>query len=243
MLPIVVERLIGLYGWQSAFQGLSFLVWIGFLLGTILLKEPSLSVGISTNTSETPADKPLSDSQISTVIVTEDCDLKDALRMQGFWIIFGMVVAANLVLNMILVHLVARAIDSGVSSATAVTLFTVSGIVTMVSTLCGGALGDRFDHRRMYIGALALLTVALIWLAASNVLWMFYVFAIAFGLGNGGWFPQIPVIAGRIFGTRHIGSIFAALLLGAGIGSVVGPVTAGYVFDITQSYRIAFIFR
>ena len=107
--------------------------------------------------------------------------------------------------------------------------------------MVGGVLGDRFGARRVYLAALLLLTAALVWLTVSTALWMLYVFAVAFGIGNGGWFPQIPVLAGRIFGNRHIGTIFAALLLGAGVGAVVGPIVAGYVFDVTGSYKIAFI--
>ena len=37
-----------------------------------------------------------------------------------------------------------------------------------------------------------------------------------------------------------MGAIFGGTLIGAGVGAVIGPVMAGYVFDTTGSYFIAF---
>ena len=250
VLPVIAERLIAYDGWRFAFQGLSFLIWGVFVVGIVLLREHRPHLSSSPVSSEGPnPDLDAADAEETRSAATDrdpvagdvSLNLLTALRARSFWIIFGMVVAGNLVLDMILVHLVARAIDGGVTPSIAVTLLTVTGLVNMVSTMVGGVLGDRFGARRVYLAALLLLTAALVWLTVSTALWMLYVFAVAFGVGNGGWFPQIPVLAGRIFGNRHIGTIFAALLLGAGVGAVVGPIVAGYVFDVTGSYKIAFI--
>ena len=250
VLPVVAERLISLEGWRFGFQGLSFLIWGAFFVGVILLREPPVPSGPSPPESEAaipksvPAGAGRPQSETSTPEVSDGApsfDLRSVLLTRPFWTIFAMMFAGDLLLNMVLVHLVPRAEDAGIASATAVTLLTVMGLVNMVSTLGGGVLGDRFGARRIFMIALLVLALAMIWLTVSAKLWMFYVFAVAFGIGNGGWFPQGPVIAARIFGTRDMASIFAALLLGAGVGGVIGPIVAGYVFDTLDSYRIAFI--
>ena len=250
VLPVLAERLISLEGWRFGFQGLSFIIWGAFLVGVILLKEPGLSESSSPPKSSKsrpdsmPENAGRPASATSAQGVSTDgisVGLRTALFTRAFWTIFAMMFAGDLLLNMILVHLVPRAEDAGIASSTAVTLLTVMGLVNMVSTTTGGVLGDRFGARRMYLGALLFLAAAMIWLTVSTKLWMFYLFTVAFGMGNGGWFPQGPVMATRIFGTRDMASIFAALLLGAGLGGVVGPIVAGYVFDTFDSYRIAFI--
>jgi MFS family permease len=43
------------------------------------------------------------------------------------------------------------------------------------------------------------------------------------------------------FGVTHYGEIFAIANAGAGLGGLVGPLLAGYVFDTTGSYKIAFL--
>ena len=93
----------------------------------------------------------------------------------------------------------------------------------------------------MYLSSMLVLTVALLWLTGSGSLWMLYVFAVVFGVGSGGWFAQIPVLTSRIFGLRHMGSIYGTILVGAGVGGVTGPIIAGAVFDSLESYRIAFM--
>jgi MFS family permease len=251
LLPVLAERLISLKGWGFGFQGLSFLVWGAFLVGVILLREPRPLLGSSSSASQRtgPEDgpagagkpPPLANSAPAVSGDVSSADLRSALRTRAFWTLFVMMMAADLVLLMILVHLVPRAIDAGISSSTAVTLLTVTGLVNMVSTIMGGVLGDRFGARRTYLASSALLALSLIWLTASGSLWMFYAFAVAFGVGNGGSFPQIPVLVARIFGPRHMGSIIAAILLGSGVGGVIGPLVAGYVFETTDNYRIAFV--
>ena len=250
VLPVLAERLISFEGWRFGFQGLSFLVWGVFFLGFILLKEPRLLHSSSASASQVanpegdPARAGQPRSATSAQGVSGDAlalDFRSALRTRPFWTLFGLMVAANVLLSMILVHLVPRAIDAGIASATAVTLLTVMGFVNMVSSIAGGVLGDRFGARRMFLASLLLLTITMIWLTVSATLWMFYVFTVAFGVANGCWFPQGPVLAARIFGTRDIGSIFAGLLLGSGVGGVIGPVVAGFVFDTLGSYRIAFV--
>ena len=258
VVPILAERLISSYGWRFGFEGLSYLIWGAFFVGVILLREPRPLPSSSAPATQVakpeanPEANPEGDpalagqprSSTSAQGVSDDAlsmDLRAASRTRAFWTLFAMMFVGDLVLNMVLVHLVPRVEDAGIASATAVTLLTVTGFVNMVSTMAGGLMGDRFGARRVYFASLLLLAIAMMWLIASSKLWMFYIFAVAFGMANGGWFPQGPVLAARIYGARYMGSICAGLFLGAGIGGVIGPIVAGYVFDTLDSYQIAFV--
>ena len=50
----------------------------------------------------------------------------------------------------------------------------------------------------------------------------------------------MPTLSGSLFGTRSIGSIFGALNTAYTIGAAIGPLLAGYIFDVTDSYYMAF---
>ena len=250
VVPILAERLISIDGWRFSFQGLGFLLWGVFLVGVILLREPRPRTGSSmaaahrTNPDSGHRDAGRLTSSTTSHALSADqssMGLASALRTRAFWTLFSMVLGGSSIVMMVFVHLVPRAVDLGTPTSTAVTLLTVFGLVNMVSAPSGGFLGDRFGARRMYLASLILYILALLWLTVSSSLWMLYVFAVAFAIGNGLWSPQFPVMAGRIFGTRHIGGIFAAILMGAGFGGVLGPIIAGYVFDTLGSYRIAFL--
>jgi len=68
-----------------------------------------------------------------------------------------------------------------------------------------------------------------------------YAFAIVYGFFYGGIIPFFPGLAGYLFGTKSLAQIIGiAHGLGLGLGSI-GPLVAGFIFDITGSYAIAFI--
>ena len=88
---------------------------------------------------------------------------------------------------------------------------------------------------------LSLITLALIWLLFARELWMFYVFAVLFGLANGGFTTLLPVISAELFGLVSLGVIIGALGIFMTLGEAIGAPVSGTIFDITGSYRIAFL--
>ncbi|HIE06868.1 MAG TPA: MFS transporter [Desulfarculaceae bacterium] len=66
-------------------------------------------------------------------------------------------------------------------------------------------------------------------------------FALCFGFGYGAVAPLFPSIAADIFQGEHFGRIFGLLSLNLGFGGAAGAWFAGYIFDQTGSYQIAFI--
>ena len=238
-LAILAEFLISNQGWRFGFQALSYVVWGIFLLTIMFLREPS-GESDAPHPSEAPGGEDHG-REARRVTAQVAVPLSVAARTTYFWLLFGMMTMSTLIFFLVLVHLVPRAIDLGIPSSRAVTVFTATNIVSMVGTMGGGGLGDRFGPRRVYILAMAFYALGLLWLSIASELWMLYLFAVVFGLGNGAWSPQIPALAARAFGTRYMGAIWGGILLGAGIGGTIGPIMAGAIFDATDSYRIAFI--
>jgi MFS family permease len=86
------------------------------------------------------------------------------------------------------------------------------------------------------------MVAAMVWLMQPSSLWMLYIFAIAFGIAYGGLSPSTTAMVSDSFGTRHIGSIMGVLEIGWVLGAAAGPVLAGYIFDTTHKYFLAFLF-
>ncbi len=61
-----------------------------------------------------------------------------------------------------------------------------------------------------------------------------------FGFGYGGCVPLPAAIIGDWFGTESHGRILGVLSLAGMLGGV-GPIVAGYIFDVTGSYDLSFI--
>ena len=70
---------------------------------------------------------------------------------------------------------------------------------------------------------------------------MFYLFAIVFGFTYGGEVPQMAALVGQLFGLRSVAALVGVVLIGLSIGGALGSLAGGRIFDLTQSYQVAFI--
>ena len=68
-----------------------------------------------------------------------------------------------------------------------------------------------------------------------------YFYAIGFGYGIGLVSPVMFASAADIFHDKHFGAVVGLLLTGMGVGGAIGPWLGGTLYDLTGSYRIAFL--
>jgi len=97
-------------------------------------------------------------------------------------------------------------------------------------------LGLRKRMGEMLTQALGVLVFAY----ASNIVQV-YTFLVIYGLAYGSAIPLLTAFRGELFGRERFTTISGVMAPFKMIGNVVGPVFAGYVFDITGSYRFAFL--
>jgi len=81
----------------------------------------------------------------------------------------------------------------------------------------------------------------MLWLIKASSLGTLYLFAVVFGFSNGGLGPAMAALIGESFGTRHLGIILGIIEIGWAAGSALGPSLAGYIFDVNDSYGLAFL--
>jgi MFS family permease len=81
----------------------------------------------------------------------------------------------------------------------------------------------------------------MITLLFASPIWVFYVVVVLVGTGNGGAVTLRSTIVAELFGLRSHGAITGAVMSVSTVGGAVGPLLAGYVFDITAQYQTAFI--
>ena len=83
-------------------------------------------------------------------------------------------------------------------------------------------------------------TVALVILLAAQSMWQVYLFIIIFAIGYGS-FPLDAAIVGEYWGRKNFATIRGIIALLWSIGIVAGPIYAGYIYDVAQSYQVVFI--
>ena len=73
----------------------------------------------------------------------------------------------------------------------------------------------------------------------THDLWLFYLFAVLFGIGFGGESGGFPILNRRYYGYAPTGSALGAQMLGAGLGMALGGWIGGVIFDIMGNYNVA----
>lgn len=219
ILPVVVSYLLIEVNWREALQMMSAgVLLIGLTAGFLLKRAPNLSGNTS---GQLPG-----------------LTLSATLKTPSFkWLYMGTLLGAP-VMFVPFAHISAAARDAGVPDAQAVGLVGLIGIGSLVGRFAIGWLADRMGRIRTLMLMQGLMGLSyLVWAGAQDR-WMFAVFALWFGLSYGSIVSLLPAICMDLFGGRAVSAIIGTLYTGAALGNLLGPVLAGQVFDMTQSYAL-----
>ena len=118
----------------------------------------------------------------------------------------------------------------------------LSGGCSIIGKVILGSAADRIGNRLVFLIGFFLMAAILFWIAKPGEVWELYLFAVVFGIAYGGCAASEAPLVAALFGLRFHGLILGAINLGFTIGAAVGPFLAGYIFDISESYKVAFLF-
>jgi len=116
--------------------------------------------------------------------------------------------------------------------------------LVLLSSLAGrvlmGMLADIM--RRKYVMILIYLIVgcSIPLLLMPDFPGRIYVFAVIFGIGLGGDYMIIPLMAGDLFGIRILGRVMGIILVADGIAESLMPMLIGRLYDIAGNYTFGF---
>ena len=131
-------------------------------------------------------------------------------------------------------------LDRGYSQTDAARLISLVLAVSIAGRLFMGWLADRVA--RKYVMVLIYLLVAaaipILLLGASPLLMP--VFAVVFGLGLGGEYLIIPLMAAELFGVATLGRVMGIVLTLDGVAEATAPMLVGILRDRTGTYQTGF---
>jgi sugar phosphate permease len=164
-----------------------------------------------------------------------------ALRTRAFWLLGVGHAFALLVVTSVNVHAISHIKEGlGYSLAQASVVITLMTIAQACGVLLGGAMGDRWDKRR--VAAFCMLAhmiglLALTWAVHPVMLGAFAIFhGVAWGLRG----PFMQALRADYFGLQAIGMILGLSAIIISLGQVAGPMIAGLFADYTGNYRAGF---
>lgn len=139
------------------------------------------------------------------------------------------------------VHLVPYALDHGVAQPSAVILLGVIGAGSTMGRFFLGGFADRMGRQPFLLAMFVGMAFSLvIWVFAAGF-WSLAVFALLFGAFYGGWVAILPAVVMDQFGGRNVSGILGVLYTSVAFGTLIGPVAAGFAFDMSHSYTAPII--
>ena len=234
--PNISER----YGWRTSalFIGILAIV-LAFPLSRLVHNRPQ-DLGLQPDGD--PAVPSQDDAGVTGLATEEEgYTWQEAIRTATFWFMSFGHGASSIVVVSIFVHLGLMLDDRGFSLQTISLVVAVHTGVSVVSTICGGYLGDRLPLRLLAFGFSSLQSVGLVVLVFAQNIEMVFVFAVLLGAGFGARTPVVVAIRGAYFGRKAFGTITGISMVPVSILLLIAPVFAGYMRDITGSYDISFL--
>jgi sugar phosphate permease len=131
-------------------------------------------------------------------------------------------------------------LDRGLTQADAARIISLVLTVSIAGRLLMGWLADRMPRKHVMVLIYLLVAAAIPLLLVRRSATM-YVFAAVFGLGLGGEYLIIPLMAGELFGVRVLGRVMGIVLTADGVAEATAPMLVGYLRDRTGTYDIGFI--
>jgi len=243
-VPVIVY-LLNLLGFRSVFIifGVLALV-IGGLLTYFVRNRPE-EIGCG------PDGVPLHDGQhISEQVNTQTAKLifpardhtfKEAISRLPFWTITYVTVVAIFSVIMVTTHVMPYLEHLSYSRYTASIVAMMIPALSIIGRLGAGWASDYLNHKLALALMLMGQLVGVVLFLNAHLLFALIPFVVLFSVSYGGIFVLRLAVLKDYFGKAYIGSIMG-LCFGLGaIGSVCGPPLAGWIFDTTGSYDLAWI--
>ena len=224
--PPVVQHFIESAGWRHTYFGIAlFCVASMMPLALLLRRQPTISEILPTGSRTMP--------HAAHALGLSSGGLQALLIAAG--------VCCCVAMSMPQVHLVAYCSDLGYGAARGAQMLSLMLGFGIVSRLTFGVICDRIGGLRTLLLGSGLQGAALLMFLPFDGLASLYVISAMFGLFQGGIVPSYAIIVREYFPAKEAGTRVAAVITATLFGMALGGWMSGAIFDLTGSYRAAFI--
>jgi MFS family permease len=227
--PPVMQHFIDSVGWRATYIGMGIFCVVAMLpLALALRRRPP------------PQPAPMAPNASAVVGAGSALVLgMPAGAVQALLCVAG--VACCVAMSMPQVHIVAYCGDLGFGAARGAEMLSVMLGMGVVSRLVSGWVSDRIGGLRTLLLGSILQGVALLLFLPFDGLVSLYAVSALFGLFQGGIVPAYALIVREYFSPKEAGARVGTVLMATLFGMALGGWMSGAVFDLTGSYRAAFV--
>ncbi|OCC03090.1 MFS transporter [Labrys sp. WJW] len=223
--PLVIEHFQSAYGWRATHVGIG-------------LFAPAAMLPLALALTRRPATTTYAAAEAATEAARGELGLS-ANALQAILVVAGF--ACCMAMSMPQVHIVAYCGDLGYGVAIGTQIISLMLGLGVVSRLASGFVADRIGAGPMLLIGSAMQGAALLLYLFFNSLSSLWVISGLFGLFQGGIVPMYAVIIRQFLPPREAGARISLVLMATVLGMACGGLASGFIYDATQSYRLAFL--
>jgi MFS family permease len=229
--PPVMQHFIDSAGWRQTYIGIGVFCLAAMLpLALVLRRRPPLPAQFASG--------PVAGSAAGIAGSAGTLGLSPG-TLQTLLCVAG--VACCVAMSMPQVHIVAYCGDLGYGPARGAEMLSLMLGFGIVSRLASGWISDHIGGLRTLLLGSTLQGIALLLFLPFNGLVSLYAVSALFGLFQGGIVPAYPLIVREHFSPREAGTRVGTVLMATLFGMALGGWMSGAIFDLTGSYRAAFV--
>jgi MFS family permease len=235
----VVQFLISGFGWRP-----TYLIEAAFMAALVLplaawfrRADPPRRAPASEAAAAAPASSP-------AVAPRGGWTLAEAMRTPHFWLLFAVYLFTGLGSFFVSLHQLAFAVDRGFDKLYAAEVLGMGAFLAIFGTIVTGTLSDYIGRELSAILAYGFSIVGVIcalFITGPGQGWLLWLHACLFGLTWGARGPAITAKTADLFPGAQLGAILGVITIGSGLGAALGSWGAGFIFDLSGSYELAFI--
>jgi len=227
--PPLVQYGIEHIGWRNTYTGMGLVCGAGMALLALRMRQrpPMVQVAPAAQAGQRP--------------------VQDRSRPFGMapgraqLLLFIAGIACCVAMSMPQVHIVAYCTDLGFGAARGAEMLSLMLASGIVSRLVSGMICDRIGGIRTLLLGSALQGIALLMFLPFDGLVPLYVVSAMFGLFQGGIVPSYAIIIREHFDPHEAGARVGSVIMATLLGMALGGWLSGWIFDLTGSYKAAFL--
>jgi MFS family permease len=226
VVPLLAVWLTSQFGWQRALQVLGVLMILcAWPLAWLVRDEPE---GYAAETARVNAAQPFA---LGTLLRTPAFYLLLVGSMCSIGAVGGTMQNLKLYLSL----------DQGYTQGEVARVLSLVLLGSITGRLLMGWLADRWPkkHVMLLIYTIVAATIPLLLFAHSWT--VLYLFALLFGIGLGGDYMIIPLMAAELFGVRRLGRVMGFVLTADGVAEALMPMLVATIRDRAGSYHPGFL--
>lgn len=227
--PPVVQYGIDTIGWRHTYTGLGLVCGVGMALLALRMRQRPPLVQAA------PA------AAAGSVAVPDRSRPFGLAPARAQTLLFVAGIACCVAMSMPQVHIVAYCTDLGFGAARGAEMLSLMLASGIVSRLVSGWICDRIGGIRTLLLGSALQGIALLLFLPFDGLVPLYIVSAMFGLFQGGIVPSYAIIIREHFQPQEAGARVGSVIMATLLGMALGGWMSGWIFDLTGSYKAAFL--